>query len=202
MWSPLVDKHIINLPRILCIFHKYTLENTCLGFSFLLKQARINHVGIPFIFMVSQKHYQIQNWKVRTINKFSKWLTVTWTTLRYSVCLDLLVQVRGLEMIHPGRQESVEWGWALVGTRSVRMDSEAKVGEKEVVRRNVHGLSHRVPYRPSPGQTWCVTRNYRLISHQSVLPLCSTAKARILEWVSLYIRMGNKPMTFFSPNST
>lgn len=84
-------KHIINLQGILCISQRYTLENTCLGFSFLLKQARINHVAIPFIFMVSGKCSQIQYWKARTINKFSKWLAVTWTTLRCSMCPDLLV---------------------------------------------------------------------------------------------------------------
>lgn len=35
--------------------------------------------------------------------------------------------------------------------RSVRMESKVKVGDKEVVRRNVSVLSHRVPYLPLLG---------------------------------------------------
>lgn len=94
-------------------------------------------------------------------------------------------------MIHPGKRESVELGWALTGMRSVRMESKVKVGDKELVRRNVSGLSQKVPYLSLLRSN---TRDHRLICHQSILPRCSIAKARILGWVCVYVRMGNKPV--------
>lgn len=100
-------------------------------------------------------------------------------------------------MIHPGKQESVELGRALTGMRSVRTESKVKVGDKEVVRRNVSGLSQKVPYLSLLRSN---TRDHRLISHQSILPRCSIAKARILDWVCIYIRMGNKPMIYSPTN--
>lgn len=72
------------------------------------------------------------------------------------------------------------------------MESKVKEGEKEVVRGDVSGLSHKEPYvfLPVPNKAMSLGTS-RLMSHQSILLPCSVARARILGWVCIYVKSVN-----------
>ena len=69
-----------------------------------------------------------------------------------------------------------------MGMGGVRLESKVKVGD-EVVRRNISGLSQKVPYLSLLGSN---ARDHRPVSHQSILHAVPLPKPEF--WTGLYLR--------------